>query len=54
MRRLDLNELVRELDGAIPMGRGRFEQEGLLENDLVTRIAGKGLGIEVGCGNRVV
>src|SRR4029450_8915407 len=54
VRRLDLDELVGELDGAIPMGRGRFEQEGLPQNDLGAWIAGEGLGIEIGGGLSVV
>src|SRR3990172_8873243 len=54
MSRLDLDESLGELDGTIPMGRGRLEQEGLFENDLVAGIPGQRLGIEIGCGNRVV
>jgi hypothetical protein len=35
VRGLDLDQLLGEVDGAIPMRRRRLEQEGLLENDLV-------------------
>src|SRR6516162_2736732 len=38
MRRLDLDQLARELVGAVPIRRCRFKQEGLLENDLVVGI----------------
>ena len=54
VRGLDLDQLLGELDGAIPMRRCRLEQEGLLENDLVGRILGERLGIEVGGGDRVM
>src|SRR5262245_354414 len=54
VRRLNFDELVGKLDGAIPMGRGCFEQKGLLENDLVAGIPSKGLGIEIGGGLHVV
>ena len=54
MRRLDLDEVLGERDGAVPVRGGSLEQEGLLENDLVAGILGQGLGIEVGGGNGVV
>ena len=37
VRRLDLDQLARELDGAIPIGGRRLKQEGLLEDQLVAR-----------------
>ena len=52
--RLDLDQFLGKLDGAIPMGGGGLEQEGLLENDLVAGILGQSLGIEIGGGNGVV
>ena len=52
--RLDLDQLLGKLDGAIPMGGGGLEQEGLLENDLVVGILGQSLGIEIGGGDGVV
>src|SRR6185312_7908559 len=54
VRRLDLDDVLGERDGAIPMRRGGLEQEGLLENDLVTGILGQGFGIEIGGGNGIV
>src|SRR4029079_14033909 len=54
VRGLDLDQLLGEVDGAIPMRRRRLEEEGLLENDLVGRILGQRLGIEVGGGDRVM
>ena len=54
VRRLDLDQIARELDGAVPIGRRRFKQEGLLEDQLVARILGERPRIEIGRGRGVV
>ena len=47
MRRLDLDQLARELDGAIPIRRRGLEQKGLLQDQLVAGILGERFGIVV-------
>ena len=54
VRRLDLDQLARELDGAIPIGSRRFKQEGLLEYQLVAWVLGERPRIEIGRGRGVV
>jgi hypothetical protein len=54
VRRLDLDQLARELDGATPIGGCRLKQEGLFEDQLVVRVLGERPRIEVGRGRRVV
>ena len=49
-----LDEILGKLDRAVPMGRGRLEQEGLLENDLVPGVLGQRPGIELGSGGKVM
>src|SRR3974390_1890217 len=54
MRRLDVDEFMRERDGAVPTCRRRFKQEGLLEDHLIGRVLGERPRIEVRSGRRVV
>ena len=48
MGRIGLYQFLGKLDRAVPMGRGRLEQEGLLQNHLILGILGERLGIEIG------
>src|SRR5262249_6066169 len=46
--RVGLDQFLGKLDRIVPMGGGRFEQEGLLQDHLVLGILGERLGIELG------
>jgi hypothetical protein len=43
VRWLDLDQLTRELDGAVPIGGRRLEEEGLFEDEFVVRIPASAL-----------